>query len=196
MSVAVDADLALAHGLEQGSLGLGRRAVDLVTEQQVGEDGPGAEHHIPGTRVEHGRTGEVGGKHVWGELDPGELQAQGCGERARQQRLAEAGEVLDEDVPGRQDAEQHLRDRGPLADDDPLDLGEDLGAPLGGHADGGGEGPCHSCSSRSTMRVRVGRSAPGALLSKEAGRDGSMCGQISSPIRLAARAGLVAISTR
>jgi hypothetical protein len=35
---AVDGDLAFLHGLQEGGLGLGRGAVDLVGEQQVGED--------------------------------------------------------------------------------------------------------------------------------------------------------------
>ncbi len=138
VGAAVDADLPLAHRLQQGGLGLGRRAVDLVAEQQVGEHRPGAEHHVPGARVEHGRAGEVGRQHVRGELDPGELKAQRGGERAGEQRLAQPGEVFDEDVARRQDAEQHVRDRRPLADDDPLDLGEDLGTPLGGGAHSGG----------------------------------------------------------
>ena len=38
---ALDADLAFLHGLQQRRLGLGRRAVDLVGQQQVGEDRPG-----------------------------------------------------------------------------------------------------------------------------------------------------------
>ena len=35
-------DLRLLHGFQQRGLGLGRGAVDLVGEQQIGEDGPGA----------------------------------------------------------------------------------------------------------------------------------------------------------
>jgi hypothetical protein len=35
----VDGDLALLHGFEQGRLGLGRRAVDFVGEQELREHG-------------------------------------------------------------------------------------------------------------------------------------------------------------
>ena len=38
VGVVADGDLVLLHGLEQGRLHLGRRAVDLVGQEQVGED--------------------------------------------------------------------------------------------------------------------------------------------------------------
>ena len=38
VGVAVDGDGALLHRLQQGGLGLGRGAVDLVGEQQFAED--------------------------------------------------------------------------------------------------------------------------------------------------------------
>ena len=37
--LAAGGDLVFLHGLEEGGLGLGRRAVDLVGEEHVGEDG-------------------------------------------------------------------------------------------------------------------------------------------------------------
>jgi limonene-1,2-epoxide hydrolase len=38
VALAADGDLVLLHRLEQGGLGLGRRAVDLVGEDDVRED--------------------------------------------------------------------------------------------------------------------------------------------------------------
>ena len=38
VTVAAGGDLVLLHGLEQRGLGLGRRAVDLVGQDHVGED--------------------------------------------------------------------------------------------------------------------------------------------------------------
>ena len=38
VALAADGDLPLLHRLEQGRLGLGRRAVDLVGQDDVGED--------------------------------------------------------------------------------------------------------------------------------------------------------------
>ena len=41
---------AFLHGLEQGRLGLGRRAVDFVGQQEVGEDGAGHELELAPAR--------------------------------------------------------------------------------------------------------------------------------------------------
>ena len=102
---AVDADLTLGHRLQQRRLGLGRRAVDLVGQQQIGEDRPGPELEPARLHVVDGRAEQVGGQQVGRELHPLEVQAQRRGERPRDQRLAEAGQILDEDVP----AGQHAR---------------------------------------------------------------------------------------
>ena len=46
--LAVDRDLALLHRLEEGGLGARRRAVDLVREEDVREDGAGQEDVLAG----------------------------------------------------------------------------------------------------------------------------------------------------
>ena len=51
MAVAARGHLPLLHRLEQGGLGLGRRAVDLVGQDQVGEDRPGHEAQLAGAAV-------------------------------------------------------------------------------------------------------------------------------------------------
>src|SRR5262245_47653303 len=43
MIEAADGDLALLHGFEQSGLGLGRSAVDLISQDEVGEDRAGEE---------------------------------------------------------------------------------------------------------------------------------------------------------
>ena len=40
VGLLADGDLAFLHGLQQGGLRLGRRAVDLVGQEDVGEDRP------------------------------------------------------------------------------------------------------------------------------------------------------------
>src|SRR5947199_105633 len=59
------------------------------------------------------------------ELDPPELHARDLRERAGHQRLREARVVLDQDVPVREQAEQHKLERLALAEDGALDLVED-----------------------------------------------------------------------
>ena len=51
VGAALDGDAVLLHRLEQRGLGLGRRAVDLVGEQDVGEDRAGREDHLAAAGV-------------------------------------------------------------------------------------------------------------------------------------------------
>ena len=71
---AFDGDLAFGHGLEECGLGLGGGAVDLVGEEEAGEDGAGAELEGAGGGVEHGGAGDVCGEQVGGALQAGEVE--------------------------------------------------------------------------------------------------------------------------
>ena len=53
---ALDGDLLLLHRLEQRRLGLGGRAVDLVGEQQPGEERAGPELELARALVEDERA--------------------------------------------------------------------------------------------------------------------------------------------
>ena len=122
---ALDGDLALLHRLEQGRLGLGRGAVDLVGQQQAGEQRARAEVELARALVVDERPGEVGGEQVGGELGAGELQAEGLRERPGGQRLAEPREVLEQHVAAREDPGQDQPQRAGLADHDRGDPSED-----------------------------------------------------------------------
>src|SRR5438045_8738277 len=52
MGNAVNRKLALFHGLQQGSLGAWRHAVDLVGRQKVGEEGSAVEGEGDGSEVQ------------------------------------------------------------------------------------------------------------------------------------------------
>ena len=125
--LALDGDLPLLHRLEQRGLGLGRRAVDLVGEQQAGEQRAAAELELRGALVVEERPGEVGGQQVGGELGAGEVEPQGLGERARGQGLAEPGVVLEQHVSLGEDRAEHQPQRLLLADDRLADLVEHPG---------------------------------------------------------------------
>ena len=79
MAHAVDRDLPLLHRLEQRRLGLRRRAVDLVGEQEVGEHRSLAERQLAAIAVDHHRAGDVARHQVGRELHATRLHR----ERAR-----------------------------------------------------------------------------------------------------------------
>ena len=80
MRMAVDRDSALLHALEQARLGLGRGAVDLVDEDDVGEDGTGVELEPRLALVEDVRADNVGREEVGGALDARVLGLERAGE--------------------------------------------------------------------------------------------------------------------
>src|SRR3954452_15440763 len=108
VGVDVDRDAALLHALEQAGLGLRRRAVDLVDEHDVREDRAGAELKAGLALVEDVRADDVGRQQVGGALDARELQLHRARERPRERRLADAGQVLEQDVTLRGDANERL----------------------------------------------------------------------------------------
>ena len=103
---ALQRHLALFHGLEQGALGLGGGAVDLVGEQDAGEDRAGVKGKTGALLFEHAHPEDVAGQHVAGALDAAEIKAEHAGQGLGQGGLADAGDVLDEQVAlGEQRAE-------------------------------------------------------------------------------------------
>ena len=123
---AVDRDLPLLHALEQRGLRLRRGAVDLVGEDDLGHDGPRAELELLGLLVVDREAGDVGGQQVGRELDAPEAAAEAAGERLGQDGLAGAGDVLDQQVALAQQRDERQADLVMLADDDALDVGDDL----------------------------------------------------------------------
>ena len=118
----IDRDLALLHALQQGGLRLGRGAVDLVAQHHVGEHGAGAELEVAPLLVEHVHAGDVGRQHVGRELDAPERAIDRSGQRLGQHRLADTGDVLDQEVPLGHQPDERQADLGVLAADDLLDV--------------------------------------------------------------------------
>ena len=120
-----DRDLVLLHDLEEGRLDLGRRAVDLVGEQEVGEDGAGLDLEAALVRAVDARPDEVGRHQVRGELDALERPAEDLGEGLDGQGLGQTGHALEEEVAAGQEADEDSLEHLVLADDDPPDLEHD-----------------------------------------------------------------------
>ena len=127
---AVDRRLALLHALEQGRLGLRRRPVDLVGEDDLGHDRAGPELELLVLLVVDREAGHVRRQQVRRELDPPEAAAEAPGDRLGEHGLAGAGHVLDQEVAAAQQRDESEADFVVLADDHALDVGEDLLAGL------------------------------------------------------------------
>ena len=115
----VDAHLPFGHRLQQRRLGLGRCPVDLVGEKQVGEDRSAAEFETARLHVVDRRAEQVGRQQVRRELHSREVKAQRRGEGPGDQRLAKAGQVLDQHVAAREHGRENQHERTALADHHP-----------------------------------------------------------------------------
>ena len=73
---SVDRYLALVHRLQQGGLSLGRCAVDLVGEQQLGEDWSLGQYEAVGLEIEKVGPQHVARHQVGCELDAAEFDGQ------------------------------------------------------------------------------------------------------------------------
>ncbi len=101
-----------------------------------------------GLAIEHGDADDVGRQQVAGELDALIGQAERFGHRMRQRGLADAGDVLDQQMAARQqarDAQSHLM---LLAQDHPIELRRGGGDQLDGVGlrDQSGDGGIHALS--------------------------------------------------
>jgi hypothetical protein len=108
VGLLIDRDPSFLHRLEQARLRLRRCPVDLVDEDDVGEDRPWMELEHRLALVEDHRPGHVGGEHVGGALDPRELRLHRARQRSRQGGLADPGVILDQDVAAGDQGHEHV----------------------------------------------------------------------------------------
>ena len=126
-----NSDLGFFHCFKQCSLGLGRRAVDLISEQEVGEYRPLAKPERRCLAVEDHLANNVTGHQVGGELHSIEVQRQRLGQRLHQQGFGHAGHTFDQHMAADQQSTHESGERCILAYHDLSDLGshgQDAGA--------------------------------------------------------------------
>ena len=111
----VNRNLAFVHGLQQRRLRLGRGAVDLVGQQNVGEDRAALEFEFLLQRRIHRDSQHVGRQHVAGKLHALKGAVDGAGESLPQRGLADAGNALDQQVSAGKNADQRQPDNIVLA---------------------------------------------------------------------------------
>ena len=121
----------LFHRLEQGALRLRPGAVDLVGEQHVREHRPGVKDERFLAALVDADADQVRGHQVGGELGAREPEAERDRDGVRQRRLADPGNVLDQQVAAGEHAGDAVFDLRPLADDDRANLVDEFGQ-LGG----------------------------------------------------------------
>ena len=92
----------LLHNFKQGTLHFGRGAIDLVGQQQIGEDRAERGVEFAGLLVVDARADQVGRHQVGGELDALEVAADRFRQRLDGHRLGQARHALDQDMPARQ----------------------------------------------------------------------------------------------
>ena len=115
---AVEGDLLLFHGFEEGSLGFGRGAVDFVGEEEFGEDGSAFEGEGLGFEVEDIDAEDVGGEDIGGELDALEVGLNEAGKDTDKEGFSGAGDAFKDDVAAGEEGDEELINKGFLADDD------------------------------------------------------------------------------
>jgi hypothetical protein len=130
---AVHGDLSLAHALQQGRLRARRSAIDLIGQQDIGERRARDEIEAPRLLIVDRHARHVVGQQIGGALQTLERHAQRDRQRTGEHRLARSRHVLDQHVAFAQQGGQQQLDGIPLADDDLLDVGDDL---LGERFDG------------------------------------------------------------
>ena len=110
VGVGVHGDLGLVHGLQQRRLRFRRGAVDLVGQDDVGEDRAGLELELLLDLVEDADAHHVAGQHVRSELDALEGAVERMRQGLRQRGLAHAGHVFDQQMAARQQGDQRQLD--------------------------------------------------------------------------------------
>src|SRR5262249_48009092 len=110
--------------------GLGRSAVDFVSQKHVRENG--TRHEGPGAAAGGGiffddvGAGDVGRHKVRRELDALEVQAENRGDGSHQKGLSSTGQSGDETVDADEQRDENLFDYLLLADDHAMHLRDDI----------------------------------------------------------------------
>ncbi len=120
---------AFLHRFEQRRLGLGRRAVDFVGQQDIRENR--TRHESPSAASGGGiffddvGAGDVGRHQIGRKLNAAEFETERLRERTHQQGLRGAGQAGNQAVSADKQRDHHLIDHLLLSHDHPANLGND-----------------------------------------------------------------------
>jgi hypothetical protein len=116
--LALGRDLVLFHRFEQRRLRLWRGAVHLIGEDDLREDRPGVELEAARVPLVDRDADDVGRQHVARELNSLEVKPERLCEHVRKRRLADAGQVFDQQMPARKQARERKANLRLFAQDD------------------------------------------------------------------------------
>jgi hypothetical protein len=134
----VDRHAPVLHRFEQARQRARAGAVDLVGEHEVGEQWSTHEHELAVVGAPDGGTDDVARHQVVGELDALVLAVERQRQRARQHRLADAGDAFQQHMAAGDDrAQDRLDGAGRQADDVGQVLRDDVAQRSSGRVGGG-----------------------------------------------------------
>ena len=126
VGLAPDRDLTLLHRFQQRALHFGGGAVDLVGQDEVGEDRPQRNLELTELLVVDAGADNVGGHQIGRELDALELATDRLRQRLDGHRLGQTRHTFDEQVTAREQRDDHALEQRVLSNDDALHLIENL----------------------------------------------------------------------
>ena len=115
--LSANGDLAFLHGFKQGALNLGRGAVDLVGQHEVGEDGSLFDGELLGLLVVNQRAHNVGREEVRRELNAAKVACNGVAQAFDGQGFGQSWDTFQQDVSVGQKANQQTVDHACLSHD-------------------------------------------------------------------------------
>ena len=98
MGFPLNGNLPLLHSLNEGCLGAGGGAVQLISQNHIGKDGTGYKCGAT-VRTIKVKAENIGGQHIRGTLNPLELTADDLGKGAGNGSFGSASETLNEHMP-------------------------------------------------------------------------------------------------
>lgn len=110
------------HRFEQGALRFRRRAIHFVGEYELRKDRSLVELKAAVFPIENRDADDIRGQQVARKLDALVRQAQRFGEGMRQRRLADAGNVFDQEMPASEQAGNTEPQLMLFAEDDAVEL--------------------------------------------------------------------------
>ncbi|TFG50533.1 MAG: hypothetical protein E4H38_03420 [Gemmatimonadales bacterium] len=159
MRDAIHRDAPFLHRLQQRGLGLGRRAVDLVPQDQVAEQRPRPEGETTGPRQQVD-AGDVARHQVRSELDAPEFQAERFAQGPNEQCLGGPRRAFEQNVASCQQRQDDLAQSSILPQHNPAEL---LEQPAGESRGGDDLIPAQWCSSsHRSSTASAARSTPAA----------------------------------